>query len=450
MCPGDVVLRSPLLAWHVSFLGRDTPHRRICSQCSRYTKSTPLSFSCALCRKHFCSEICKRNANNSEAHLDRVCEALTANPGYWLASDDRNLALELLARLTEWHENGRGGPLGIDEILDNVKLDMAHESADGGEFESGEDRGGTGEKEDEKNLGWTREEILKASTLVKRYKLYLTERKSSMKVSRDSGLYLATPALFMRHSCMPNLAYRLNLSTSRGTPPHVVFEAITPIKANESVSIAFIPISPDPKLRKNDLKLRQINCSCLRCKSSSIQWIKGKKGEAAAQKRTVSEWDQKHLCACGTVRYKPKYPSGGKPPVDLFKVLRVEYRALTETGVPGRLLMLKKAFRRSMLQWHPDKHPNDTIVAHRNAKLVNKAYAVLKEAAYLDHKLSNLHLRTKKGAKPKAKCSGQRSAAYSKLLTSQPSNKTSTSKKKQSRGKCRCAERPLRWEGPGQ
>eukprot|EP00954_Amorphochlora_amoebiformis_P001070 82900-Amorphochlora_amoeboformis.AAC.1 len=193
----------------------------------RYTKSTPLSFSCALCRKHFCSEICKRNANNSEAHLDRVCEALTANPGYWLASDDRNLALELLARsrrclchlslsfsfvcslpwtfrfliishfslarslsvsllvslfsfsslprsldflsslfyqkktllciydilrLTEWHENGRGGPLGIDEILDNVKLDMAHESADGGEFESGEDRGGTGEKEDEKNL----------------------------------------------------------------------------------------------------------------------------------------------------------------------------------------------------------------------------------------------------------------------------------------------------------
>eukprot|EP00466_Bigelowiella_natans_P000849 jgi/Bigna1/74527/fgenesh1_pg.29_\ len=131
----------------------------------------------------------------------------------------------------------------------------------------------------------------------------------------------------------------------------------------------------------------------------------------------LRRYDQEFLCSCGTIRRRMQQGGGGEgkggggggvQSVNLYEALGINAAAVIEAynrdrRPPRRLAsndgdgdnsdfgysiatekaetIIKRGYLREIRKWHPDKNRQQKALAHRKAKLIDKAYAILSEAA---------------------------------------------------------------------
>jgi len=444
--PGEVVLRTPLLAVKISAFSKSVPHVRTCAYCLRYTHATTLSDGCSACLQHFCSPSCRSAAfAKREAHSTATCVALASlrsGPPVLVeaaevavavilapSSAQKNIFLSLRACRPAQGSEEENERLEIRKAAERMQIALSRAAR------------AVGEKPQEQSIEFL-ETVLRR---VMRYGMSVDEKRSATRVARWTGRYVAPTLSLFTQSCMPNLAYHLEPTQTQGSSPNLTLEALHYIRENTSLTIALEPPGQPFVTRRAALARCGVRCECKRCEvEEGIERGAGsarKQGKGGASRRKadgawvskIAAWDRKHLCVCGRAR-KVRQPP---PPPDFFNILGlVPGTVLSKPRAEDRQRLLDKAYRRSMLREHPDKNRGSNLKeANQKTKLLKKSHEVLTEALEQGRLADYSHPKPIAKRKPTPK--------------PPPANRTKTGRTGYSLGKiamggrCRCAERPL-------
>mmetsp|Transcript_6146 Transcript_6146/g.11352 ORF Transcript_6146/g.11352 Transcript_6146/m.11352 type:complete len:403 (+) Transcript_6146:570-1778(+) len=288
----------------------------------------------------------------------------------------------------------------------------------------------------------------------------IAERRSSVRISQ-AGRFISPFMSIFTHSCMPNVACRIEAPKLPGSPPLLVFEALSHIRKGSPLTLALVSVSLPLHTRRREMAKRGINCTCARCEAQRFQSTKGGgKGIGSRLQqlaRAVERWNKQFVCVCGRVRLKfvPKdgKAAGGKMGVDLLAALNITGRALKHEyyskGKPAALKLIHTAYLRSIFKWHPDRNRQEDMkkLAHRMSKLVDRAKEVM-ETAVEQGELSDAIRECERRKESNSKNSNQAArAADLKGLEDEEDNSQNSTRTRPRHdrkcGRCKCADRPV-------